>query len=191
MFGVSDLCGELMKKLADVRVLGVLLVALVVVSCGGEAEGDDTTTTPPDSVAETTTTTAAPGGDDDDEGGSLDGFSSTCLEATQGMAAAMTAYSTGMAQAFGGSLDDESLQLTADQLEAMAEAAPDEIKDDLRVIAEQLGDFYTALAESGYEPGATPDADQLAELSALAESIDNDAFEEASDNIDAWFEANC
>lgn len=176
-----------MKKLAEVRVLVLLLVALVVVSCGGDAGGDDTTTAPSDDVNVTTTTAAAP----DDDGNDLDSLSSTCLEATQGMAAAVSAYSTGMAQAFGGSLDDESLQLTADQLEAMAEAAPDEIKDDLKAIAEQLGAFYTALAESGYEPGATPDADQLAELSALAESIDNEAFEEASDNINAWFEENC
>ncbi|MEX2134695.1 MAG: hypothetical protein WEB67_11185 [Acidimicrobiia bacterium] len=177
-----------MKKLAEVRVLVLLLVALVVVSCGGDAGGDDTTTAPSDDVNVTTTTAAAP---DDDDGNDLDSLSSTCLEATQGMAAAVSAYSTGMAQAFGGSLDDESLQLTADQLEVMAEAAPDEIKDDLKVIAEQLGAFYTALAESGYEPGATPDADQLAELSALAESIDNEVFEEASDNINAWFEENC
>ncbi|MEX1093054.1 MAG: hypothetical protein WEF28_07855 [Acidimicrobiia bacterium] len=180
-----------MKKLAEVRVLVLLLVALVVVSCGGDAGGDDTTTAPSDDVNVTTTTAAAPDDDGDDDGNDLDSLSSTCLEATQGMAAAVSAYSTGMAQAFGGSLDDESLQLTADQLEVMAEAAPDEIKDDLKVIAEQLGAFYTALAESGYEPGATPDADQLAELSALAESIDNEVFEEASDNINAWFEENC
>ena len=178
-----------MKKLAHVRVLAVLLVAFVAVSCGGEGGADDTTTTQSSDVADTTTTTTAPGGDDDD--GSLDGFSATCLEATQGMAAAVSAYSSGMTQAFGGSLDDDSLQLAADQLEAMAEAAPDEIKDDFAVIATELGAFYTALVEIGYEPGATPDADQLAELSALAESINTEAFEEASDNINAWFEANC
>lgn len=184
-----------MKKLAGVRVLVLLLVALVVVSCGGDAGGDDTTTAPSDDVNVTTTTAAAPDDDGDDVGNDgdsgVDSLSSTCLEATQGMAAAVSAYSTGMAEAFGGSLDDESLQLAADQLEAMADAAPDEIKDDFAVIAAQLGAFYTALAESGYEPGATPDAEQLAELSALAETFDNEAFEEASDNINAWFEANC
>lgn len=183
--------GNLMKKLARVRVIVVLLFAFVLVSCGGEGGADDTTTTQSNDVAETTTTTAAPEVDDDDEGGSLEGFSSTCLEATQGMAAAVSAYSQGMTQAFGGSLDDDSLQLAADQLDAMAEAAPDEIKDDFAVIAQELGAFYNALVEMGYEPGATPDADQLAELSALAESINTDAFEEAGDNINAWFEENC
>ncbi len=179
-----------MKRLLEVRVLVVLLVAVALASCGGDSGADDTTIAPTDDV-NATTTTAAPDEATDGDSGGLAGLSSTCLEATQGMAAAVSAYSTGMAQAFGGSLDDESLQLAAEQLEAMAEAAPDEIKDDLNVIAAQLGDFYTALAESGYEPGATPDADQLAALSALAESIDNAAFEAAADNINAWFEENC
>jgi hypothetical protein len=178
-----------MKKLVEVRVLTVLLLSLVVASCGGTA-GDDTSSTPSSGVNVTTTTAEAPD-DDGNEGGVPDSFSSTCLEATQGMAAAMSAYSTGLAQAFGGSLDEESLQLTADQLEAMAEAAPDEIKDDLGVIAAALSAFYTALAETGYQAGSTPDADQLAQLSALSESIDNEAFEEASDNINAWFTENC
>ncbi|HEY5890305.1 MAG TPA: hypothetical protein VIW94_06365 [Acidimicrobiia bacterium] len=176
-----------MKKLVEVRVLAVLLLSLVVASCGGAA--DDETTTAPSSDVDVTTTTAAMPEGEDSEG--PDSFSSTCLEATQGMAAAMSAYSTGLAQAFGGSFDDESLQMTADQLEAMAEAAPDEIKDDLGVLAAALSAFYTALAETGYEAGSTPNAEQLAQLSALSESIDNEAFEEASDNINDWFDSNC
>jgi hypothetical protein len=91
----------------------------------------------------------------------------------------------------GGNLDDESLQESAAQLQAMADAAPDEIKDDLDVIATELEGFYTALAESGYEPGSAPTPEQIAQLSALAEVIDQEAFDEASDNIDEWFEANC
>ena len=94
-----------MKSLAQIRVLAVLLVAFFVVSCGGEGGNDDTTTTQPDAVAETTTTTA-PEVDDDDEGGSLGGLSSTCLEAPQGLAAAVNAYSPGMAEAIDGRLDD-------------------------------------------------------------------------------------
>jgi hypothetical protein len=31
----------------------------------------------------------------------------------------------------------------------------------------------------------------MAQLSALAEVIDQEAFDEASDNINEWFEANC
>lgn len=179
-----------MKKLAEARLVVVSLVSVLAVSCGGDAGSADTTT-PSEDITTTAATTPDDNGSAESGNGGLEGLSSTCLEAAQGMAAAIGAYSSGMAQAFGGSFDDESLQLSAEQLEAMAEAAPDEIKDDLNVIAEQLNAFYTALAESGYEPGTTPDADQIAELSALAESMDNEAFEAASDNINAWFEDNC
>jgi hypothetical protein len=178
-----------------VRVAIVCLGLLLVSACGSDTgEADETTTTAPaapdTTVAEEAVTTSAPS---DDPGGGTDGGGVTtmCLDATQAMAAAMSSYTTGLAGAMGGSLDDESLQLAAGQLEAMADAAPDEIKDDLEVIAEELGAFYTALSETGYETGVTPTPEQMAELSALAEVIDQEAFDEASANINAWFEANC
>lgn len=182
-------------SLARVVLVGLALV--VVSACGGDAgdDGDASTTTIGEpgttAVEETPDTTAAdPGGDSGDDSGD-DGFGTVCLEATQAMAAAINAYSTGMAGAMGGSLDDQSLQESAAQLQAMADAAPDEIKDDLDVIANELEGFYTALAESGYEPGVAPTPEQIAQLSALAEVIDQEAFDEASDNINEWFEANC
>jgi hypothetical protein len=182
-------------SLARVVLVGLALV--LVVACGGDAgdDGDTSTTTvgePNTTAAEETpdTTAADPGVDSGDSSG--DGVLGTvCLEATQAMAAAINAYSTGMAGAMGGNLDDQSLQESAAQLQAMADAAPDEIKDDLDVIATELEGFYTALAESGYEPGVAPTPEQMAQLSALAEVIDQEAFDEASDNINEWFEANC
>lgn len=180
------------------RVVLVALALVLVSACGGDAgdDGDASTTTfgePDTTVAEESPDTSAttdPGVDPGDSSG--DGVLGTvCLEATQAMAAAINAYSTGMAGAMGGNLDDESLQQSAAQLQAMADAAPDEIKDDLDVIATELEGFYTALAESGYEPGSAPTPEQIAQLSALAEVIDQEAFDEASDNIDEWFEANC
>ena len=174
----------------------VLVLALVVSACGGDGadEGGSTTTTqaePDATLAEEVVDTTEPG--DDPGEGTVGGgdFTSVCLDATQGMAAAMNSYTTGLAGAMGGTLDDESLEQAAGQLEAMAAAAPDEIKDDLEVISEELGAFYTALAETGYEPGAAPTPEQMDRLSALSEVIDQDAFDEASDNINAWFEANC
>lgn len=184
-----------MKKLVQVRVIVVLLFAFVVVSCGREAGGDDTTTTQATEV-ETTTTTAAPeDGEGDtsesDDAGSLGNISTVCLEATQAMAEAASSYSTGLAEAFSGTLDDEALQAAANQLQAMADAAPDEIKDDFRMIAGALAAFYTAFGEIGYQPGAAPTPEQAEQLAALAETFDNDAFDEASQNIEAWFEGNC
>lgn len=107
------------------------------------------------------------------------------------MAAAASAYGAGIAGAAGGSLDEQTLQQAADQIQAMAAAAPAEIQDDLQVIADGLGQFYRALADMGYEPGSVPTEEQLAQLSTLFESIDQTAFETASNNIDAWFNENC
>jgi hypothetical protein len=182
-----------MKKLVPVRVLVACLVALLVVSCGGEGEGEDTTTTQAADLETTTTTAASQEGDADETGdsGDLGDLSTVCLEATQAMAEAASSYSTGLAEAFSGTLDDEALQVAADQLQAMADAAPDEIKDDFMMIADAMAAFYEAFGEMGYEPGAAPTPEQAEQLAQLAETFDNDAFNEASLNIEAWFEENC
>jgi hypothetical protein len=190
------------------RLLAVLFAMLLLVAaCGGDdgtgGDDNDTNTTQSDDGGGDEGTGDDGGGDEGDEGGSdgggaddgdgigIGGFNETCLEAAQAMAAAMSQYSTGVAGAFGGTLDDADLAEAAEQLQAMADAAPEEIQDDLAVIAGGLEDFYTALAESGYVAGQVPSAEQIEELSALAEVLDQEAFQEASDNINAWFEANC
>lgn len=176
------------------------ITLLTLAACGGsDGEATETTSaTETTAAAETPTTVAAApdtteAEEPDDSGGddAVAGFSTQCLEATQAMGAAMSSYSTGVAGAMGGTLDGDELQRVTDQLEAMAGAAPAEIQDDLQVIAEELGAFYTALAETGYTGGGTPTPDQIAQLEALSEAIDQDAFDAAADNVNAWFEANC
>lgn len=175
-------------------------VLLTLAACGGgDGDATETTATAETTAVEETPTTEAPATETtqaepaDDNGGDdgSSGLSATCLEATQAMAAAMSSYSTGVAGVMGGTLDSEELQQVADQLEAMASAAPAEIQADLEVIAEELGAFYTALAETGYTGEGTPTAEQIAQLEGLADAIDQDAFDAASDNVNAWFEANC
>jgi hypothetical protein len=173
-------------------------VLLTLAACGGGGDGETAVTTAAtETTAGETPTTGAPDTDPTeavDDGGNDDGpsgLSGTCIEATQAMAAAMSSYSTGVAGAMGGTLDSEELQQVADQLEAMAGAAPAEIQDDLQVIAEELGAFYTALADTGYTGEGTPTPDQIAQLEALSDAIDQEAFDTASANVEAWFEANC
>ncbi|HEU4895243.1 MAG TPA: hypothetical protein VFT85_05360 [Acidimicrobiia bacterium] len=180
---------------------GVLTIALLLTlaACGG-GDGDATGTTATDetTAVEETPATEAPAEPDttvatDETGGDdgVSGLSGTCLEATQAMAAAMSSYSTGVAGVMGGTLDSEELEQVAEQLQAMASAAPAEIQDDLEVIANELGAFYTALAETGYTGTGTPTPEQIAQLEALSDAIDEEAFETASANVEAWFEANC
>jgi hypothetical protein len=168
------------------RYLVLLLLMALIAACGGGADGagDTTTTGTPDTTAAPATTAPDDDDDDDDDGGFPSGV---CLEASQAMAAATSSY----AQAFTGIFDEATAEAIEAQLEAMADAAPDEIRDDFEVFAREMSGFYRVMAEIGLTPGATPTADQLQALSEAADSVDQDALDEASDNITAWFEANC
>ncbi len=175
---------------------------LVLSACGGG--GDDAS--PPDDGGDATTaapagdagTTAAPAdeatdsttGGGNDDGGEFN-YSQICLDASQAMSAALNAYGTGLAGAMTGSVDAAQLETAAGQLRAMADAAPDEIKDDLGALATELGKVYAAFAEADYQPGQVPTPEQLATLNAVMESVDQDAVETAGENVSAWFDQNC
>lgn len=182
----------------DRNLLICIILAVTLGACGGEVTDDAATGTSAAETATTnseTTTTAVSATSattaSDDESGDGGMPSGTCIEATQAMAAAMSSYSTGMMGAMSGNLDTESLELAAGQMEAMAEAAPDEIRDEMRVIAAELAKFYEALAEIDYEAGAVPTPEQSEQLEGLSEAIDQEAFDEAAAVVDLWFQENC
>ncbi|HSM43702.1 MAG TPA: hypothetical protein VK969_01655 [Acidimicrobiia bacterium] len=175
-----------------------LAAVVVLAACGGDDDGAATTADVNTTVAETPTTeTAAPETteaeqpDDSGADAGMPGVTAACLDATQAMGAAVTSYSSGIAGAVGGTLDDDQLQQVSDQLRAVSEAAPDEIKGDLGVIATEVEAFYTAWAEIGYTGPGAPTPEQIEQIEALGDVIDQEAFDEAADNIEAWFEANC
>ena len=182
------------------RRLSVIVVVFVVAvaACGGDDDSAGETsstagTTATTATTATTETTAAPsdGGDDGVDLGGI--FAGRCQEAAAGVAAAMSAYSTNLAGVFTGQVDEEQLQQSADELRQMAEAAPDELKDDLDTIAGALAQFYQALADIGIDPtgGQTPTPAQLEQLAQLSDQFDQSGFQEAIDTIDAWFTDNC
>ena len=75
--------------------------------------------------------------------------------------------------------------------EEWANDAPDEIRDDLQVLAEAYATYVTALDDVDFTPGETPDAETLAELQAALASIDQDEVTEASTNLTEWSNENC
>ena len=183
------------------RVVGVgIAMLLAVTACGGDSEDAPTTTAAGaenTTLGETPTTEAAPdvtateAEDDSGNGDGSVGLTSVCIDAAQAMAAAVSSYSTGIAGAAAGTVDDDQLQEVTDQLQAMADGAPDEIKADLEVIAAEIEAFYTAWADIGFTGGGAPTPDQIAQIEALEDAIDQEAFDAAADNIEAWFDANC
>lgn len=122
----------------------------------------------------------------------LVGASPACVSAVEAMTAAIAAYSAGFSNAMiGEDVDTEVYEEIMGQIEALRDAAPAEIKDDLDAVATELGKFYGALAEADFDLGSDPSLADFEKLNELAESVDQAVFDEASANIDAWFEQNC
>jgi hypothetical protein len=159
----------------------VSLFALVLVGCGG-GDSDD------GGGGGGTTGGGATTGDDGGtviDGGALD--AATCAQVVAAMA---SAYSGSAAAMTGGSPD---LQASVDQLEAFAASAPEEIRDDMQTIAAAYATMMQAFADSGYDPasGQAPTPEQVAALQQATAAINTAEFQQASDNVSAWFEEQC
>ncbi len=140
------------------------------------------------------------GGDSDDGGGgstaggdggtTIDGGALDAATCAQVVAALASAYS-GSAAAMTGSAGD--LGSSVDQLEAFAANAPDEIAADLQTITSAYATMMQALADSGYDPasGTPPTAEQAAALQSATAAINTPEFQQASDNVSAWFAEQC
>lgn len=156
-------------------VIFTAIAVIVLAACGGAT--NDTTTT---SQASTTTSAGATTSTQDSTGG----VSAACISGTQAMANAAAAY----AGALGGQTDEEQL---AGQLQAMAEAAPAEIRDEFRIYAQAMGQFLDGLAEVDFQPGVVPTQAQIEKLEELSEIMEAQNVQDAVEAIDDWFSNNC
>ena len=152
----------------------VIVGAFVLAACGG---GDDTDTASP----------AA--GNDGGAGGGIGG-ALDAAECAQ-VVAAMSAAAAAVPQAMTGEAGDLSTSL--DQLQAFAEAAPEEIRDDLVLVYEGYSDMMAAMQDAGYDPssGQPPSAEVIAAMQAASVELQSPDFVAASDRVSAWFETNC
>lgn len=169
----------MLRRLAVMLVLG----SVVLAACGG---GNDEAAPGADTGADGGTAAETGGGAGGETGvGTID--AARCAEIAQAMGAAAAAA---VPQAAGGATD---LGSSVEQLEAFAAAAPDEIQDDMRTVAEGYALIAGALEEAGYDPtsGQPPTAEQAAALTAVAEQLDSEEFQAAADRVSAYFEAGC
>jgi hypothetical protein len=164
------------------KLVSVLVVAFLVIAagCGGKkksaAPGSAATTT---STAATTTggttTTAAPT------------FASTknCAQLL-GLAAKFS-------QAFSGASGNAKTSLTdaAKLFQAMASAAPSEIRGDFQTIAGAFSAYAQAFAKAGIKAGQTPTAAQIAQLQTAVKSFSTPKLQAASQRLQAWGQKNC
>ena len=168
-------------------VLGVLLIALVA-ACGSKKSSTGTTTT--------TTTEAASQGTGSGSGsgtstGSSSGSSSGSFASAknckdlEGLAAKVS-------QSFqpngNGELD---LKKEADALDALANAAPNEIKSDFKTFADAFKKFAQVYGDVKIKPGETPTATQIAKLTEAAKSFNSAKLQQATQHLSAWASSHC
>lgn len=157
----------------------VLALALVAAGCGGDDEpsaADDTAIEETTTAEETSDETTA-----EDETTDLSGVleDEDCL--------ALAGVGASIAQAFSGAADSGS---DAD-LEELASKVPEEIRADVEILARALGEYSEKLRDIGVEAGATPSAEQVAQLQAAIASLDQQELTAASERIQAWATENC
>lgn len=176
-----------MRRLTVAAVL-LAVLAFAAAGCGGddESSADTDTVVATDTVTEDTTTEDTTTEDtttdvtDTDASGALP--SGECLELVNAAAA------LGQAFAAGASTDlDES----SEQFAEFAEQVPEEIRDDVRILADAYAEYADAIGDIGIEAGQTPTAEQITEFQQALATIDQASVTAASARIEAWADANC
>ena len=84
-----------------------------------------------------------------------------------------------------------NLQQSIDQLDAFANAAPTEIRADLKTVAAGYAKVAKVLKDSGYTAGQTLTPAAIQAFQKASTELDTDTFRAASDRVDAWFEKEC
>lgn len=173
-----------MRTLTIVAAL-VTAFALVGAGCGGdnEATGDTDTVVVTDTTGadDTTTDDETTGETETDDSGGL--ASGDCRE--------FASASAELSQAFATAGSSGDLGDSADLFDELADQAPDEIRDDFKVLADAYGAYVDAIGDIGLEPNETPTAEQIAQLQGALASLDQQGVAAASERISAWAATNC
>jgi hypothetical protein len=173
----------------------VAAVALALAGCGGSSDSGndaaadtvatDTTAPTEDTSTEDMSTVDTSTEDTSTETGGLAGLSGECKD----LAEASQAFGAAIASSSGGADDD--LNATADAYKALAQKAPDEIKDDFEVLAGVMADYAKAFRDAGLKPGQTPTPKQIAKLVVLSRTLNRPEVQKASAAIATWTQENC
>jgi hypothetical protein len=160
-------------------ILGVLLIALAA-GCGSKksASASQTTTT-----SESTTTTSSGSGS-----GSSSGKPSFASTKNCAQLASLASKIANSVNSTGGKID---LKGYSDAMDALANAAPDEIKSDFKTFADALKDFASTMSDAGLKAGETPTAAQIAKLTTASEKLSTPKIRAATEHLEAWGQKNC
>ena len=89
--------------------------------------------------------------------------------------------------------DKSSLDDATRTFQALAEAAPDDIKGDLQTFASAFADYVQAIQSSGYDPSSKtpPTSAQIAALVQAARVFNTPKLKQAEQHLSSWEQQNC
>lgn len=192
-----------MPKTRTILTLVLLPLLIFLVACGGDDDdsantGDQPSTSDSNSsgssnsgTSDSNSSSSSSSDSNSNNSASSSGTFENCPEFANFAASIATAFSGATPGSAATDLED-----TVQYFQALADASPDEIRADMQVIAEAFGGFYSVLNDFNIDLSnptsfASLTADQQAQLQTALEELGNPNLEEASNNVSAWFEANC
>src|ERR1035437_6119579 len=161
-------------RFMHVSLLAVVLL-VVVTACGGSAKKSASpTTTAAITTKESTSKVSPP-------------FASTknCAQ--------LMALGTKMAQAMQPMSGNAQASITdeAKALQAVAGAAPEEIRGDFETFASAFTAYAQAFEKAGLKPGKVPTAAQLVHMATAAKAFSAPKLQAADQHLSAWAQKNC
>ena len=161
--------------------------ALALAACGG---GDDDDSGGGADAASPGTAAASEQAEDEDQGDADDDRDSPFAAALLDDDCAFVLGGPGLEEAVAGLEGD--FGEVADAWQGITDRSPDAIRAEMQVMADTFRLMAEILAEVDLtDPQALTDPDNQAKLLELNEVLDADAFNDASDAVETWFEENC
>jgi hypothetical protein len=177
-----------MRWLTIAAAVAALALGLAAAGCGG---GDDEASDEPDATLtetetdattdETTTEETSTDEETDTDAGSF--ASEDCQE--------LVNASSAIGEALSGANTPDEVEAASDRFHEFADQVPEEIQDDVQVLADVYDKYVSVIADIDLQPGETPSAEQIGQLTAALQDIDQQAVTEASTNLSTWATENC
>jgi hypothetical protein len=161
-------------RFMHVSLLAVVLL-VVVTACGGSAKKSASPTTTAATTTKESTSKVSPS-----------------FAATKNCAQLM-ALGTKMAQAMQPMSGNAQASITdeAKALQAVAGAAPEEIRGDFETFASAFTAYAQAFEKAGLKPGKVPTAAQLVHMATAAKAFSAPKLQAADQHLSAWAQKNC
>jgi hypothetical protein len=156
-------------------------LVVLVAGCGGGGGSATTTLSARTTIPKSATTTSS-------SSSSTPSFASAqnCQDL-----AGLAAKAAAAVEASGNS--SNALQTESTELQALAQAAPSDIKGDFQTFALAFSGFLHTLQNSGYKLGSKtpPTAAQAAAFAKAARSFETPKLKQAEQHLSAWAHQNC